>query len=453
MSKKKGGRWSVLLVTTASTSLVFLDNTIMPVALPTIEKVLHFTPVGAMWIVNVYLLALISLLLIGGRLVDIFGKRPLYFLGFALFGLGSAIGGLSYSTDWLIFSRAVQGMGGAIMLPATGALLMETFPLEERAKALGINTGISSLFLLLGPVLGGFFTDYLSWRVIFWVNLPILLFGFLMSYRILAPEKKGGGTFDFMGAIPLILSVICLVVALMQGAVWGWKSLPILLLFSSTLLLFLFYLRVSKKAQDPIIDFEIFKRPLFSPLTLCIFMTQLSLIVTIQWAIYFQEALQYSPIKTGLLILFATSPVLIMAPLGGILSQYVGPKIPMVLGCFSLIFSLVWMHFFSSDPVVSHLVPGLLAFGCGIPFIFSPAFATAMTHIPPSSLGVASSMITLFRQVGATLGIALMTAVFQSVHIATGSYSKAFSSTLFMSIGFALAALGITLFGLRKKDL
>ncbi len=445
-------KWSILLVTTASTALVFLDNTIMPVALPTIEKELHFTPVGAIWIVNVYLLALITLLLVGGRLVDLFGKRLLYFVGFALFGLGSFSGGFSPNTEWVILSRMLQGMGGAIMLPTTGALLMATFPLQERAKALGINTGISSLFLLLGPVLGGFLTNYLSWRYIFWVNIPILLFGFLMSYKILPKEKMSKGSFDFWGAIPLMLSIICLVVALMEGAVWGWDSPWIISLFALFPLFFGLYLFASTRALEPIIDFSIFKSHLFTPLTLCIFMTQLALIVTVQWAVYFQDELHYSPFRTGILILFATSPVLIMAPLGGILSQRVGPKMPMVAGFLLLIFSFTWIHLFSASPL-PQLIPGLLAFGCGIPLIFSPAFATAMTHIQPKHLGLAAGMITLFRQLAATIGIALMTAIFQSIYLATGSYPQAFSATLGLSGVFSLLGLFITLFGIKRKFL
>lgn len=444
-------KWSLLWVTTASTSVVFLDNTIMPVALPTIEKELHFSPVGAMWIVNVYLLSLISLLLIGGRLVDLFGKRPLYFLGFALFGAGSILGGVSATTFMLILGRMVQGMGGAVMLPATGALLMAAFPTEERAKALGINTGISSLFLLLGPLLGGIFTGYFTWRLIFWVNLPILLFGAVMSYRILPREKGEKGEFHLLGAIPLMLAVISFVVALMEGAERGWGSPLIVGLFLAAPLLFVLYMWLSRAKEEPIIDLKIFKQPLFTPMTAAIFMTQLSLIVTVQWAVYFQEALDYTPFKTGLLILFATSPVLIMAPLGGLWTQKVGPKIPMVTGFLFLISSLAWIHHFSATKALLPLVPGLLAFGIGIPLIFSPAFATAMTHISPRLLGAASGMITLTRQLGSTLGIALMTALFYSIYQTTSSYRAAFSSTLFLSIAFAAAGLLCTLFTVKKS--
>lgn len=445
-------KWQLLWVTTAGTSLVFLDNTIMPVALPTIERELHFSPVGAMWIVNVYLLTLISFLLIGGRLVDLFGKKLLYFLGFSVFGVGSFFGGFSNSTEFLIFNRMLQGMGGALMLPATGALLMQAFPVEERAKALGINTGISSLFLLLGPILGGIFTNYLSWRLIFWVNLPIILYGMVASYKILPSEKKGQGRFHLMGALPLMSSIIALVVALMEGASWGWRSYPILALFGASIFFFALYFFISKKEEEPILDFSIFKQPLFAPTTVCVFMAQMALIVTVEWAVYFQEELHFSAFMTGLIILCATSPVLLMAPLGGILTQYLGPKIPMVAGFLFLIFSLLWIYVFADVNVtVGQLLPGLITFGVGIPLIFSPAFATAMIHIEPKSLGVASSMITLTRQLGSTLGIALMTAVFHSVYLQSRSYHTAFGATLFVGVAFAVLGLIITFFGVRSK--
>lgn len=445
-------KWSLLWVTTAGTSLVFLDNTIMPVAIPTIERELHFSPIGAMWIVNIYLLSLISLLLIGGRLVDLLGKRFLYFLGFSIFGVGSLLGGFSGTTSTLIISRLFQGMGGALMLPATGALLMQAFPVEERAKALGINTGISSLFLLLGPILGGFFTNYISWRLIFWVNLPILLYGIAASMKILPSEKRSGGRFHFSGAFLLILSIISLVVALMEGASWGWRSYPIYFLFFSSGIFCALYFFISRNQSDPILDLSIFKQPLFTSTTLSIFMAQMALIVTVQWAVYFQETLHFSPFMTGLIILCATAPVLVMAPIGGIITQYLGPKIPMVTGYFFIIFSLLWIYAFAEVGVtLKQLMPGLVTFGVGIPLIFSPAFATALTYIEPSSLGVASSMITLTRQLGSTLGIAIMTALFQSVYLNSHSAHKAFGATLFLGISFAILGLLITFFGIRSN--
>lgn len=444
-------KWKVLLVTTAGTSLVFLDNTIMPIAIPTIAKEMQLSPVGGMWIVNSYLLALMALLFIGGKLVDLFGKRKLYLIGYSVFALSSLGGALSITEGMLIASRAIQGIGGALLLPATGALLLATFPLNQRARALGINTGISSLFLILGPVLGGFFTNYLSWRYIFLINLPVIFFGITMVYKLLPKEEGARGSFDVLGAFPLILSIISLVTALMQGSVWGWNSPALYMLYGACLVFFALFLLASRRNVEPVIDFSLFKNSLFYNSIFCIFITQLAVVVTVQWAVYFQEALLFTPFQTGLLILMAVSPVIVIAPLSGLIADILGARLPIILGFILLIFSFVWIHLYALPETTHLLYPGLIAFGCGIPLIYSPAFANAMIEVPAQHLGGASSVITMARQLAATLGIAVMTAIFQAVHFATSSYEKAFSAVLFLGISLSIIGLLYACFALKPK--
>ncbi len=217
-------KWWILLVTAAGTSLTFLDITIIPVALPTIQKQFGFSHASIVWVVNAYLLSLTSLLLVGGRLCDLLGKRTLFIWGFSVLGAGSVISAFSFSAGSLLFGRAVQGLAGAMIIPTTGALLIATFPLGERAKVLGINTAIGSIFLIMGPPIGGFLTQFLTWRSIFFMNLPLVAFGIIMTLLIVQPNKRKKERFHFGGAFILMAGIVFLVVGLMESNTWGWSS-------------------------------------------------------------------------------------------------------------------------------------------------------------------------------------------------------------------------------------
>ena len=344
----KHNKWWVLLVTMAATGLVFLDNTIMPVSLPTIQREMNLSGTGLVWVVNSYLLTLMTLMIIGGKLYDLFGMRNTYFVGLTIFGLGSIIGGLSYATWSLIAGRVIQGAGGALLIPTTGALFIELFPAGKRARAIGINTGLSSIFMMLGPVVGGFLTEYLSWRFIFWVNLPIVIFGLAMVYWLLSPGEKKKGSFHFTGAITLSLAIVLFVVALMEGERWHWSSPLTLSFFAASIALLFTFILTSRRNDHPLLDLSIFKQPLFFHANLAIFITQFLLMVNVLWAIYFQNELNFSPARTGVLIVLASLPVLIFAPIGGYLADRFGFRLPMSLGFISLVFSLLWLTIFPS---------------------------------------------------------------------------------------------------------
>lgn len=434
--------WWILFVTTSATALVFLDQSIMPVALAEIQRSLGFDELGLSWVVNTYLLTLMSLLLIGGRLSDLLGKKKIYLIGLSLFGAASILGALSYSKATLLLARAVQGAGAALTLPTTAALLIHTFPPHQRARAIGINVGISAIFLTLGPILGGVLTQYFSWRMIFWVNIPIVLFSMSMSLLLIKVERiVKNESFHFLGALLVLLSVCGFVIALMQGNEWGWSSWPIVLfLLASPCLAFLFVI-LSLKEPFPLIDFHVFKEPRFSGATLAIFLTQMMIAVTIFWSIYFQNQLGYSPIKTGLTIFAATLPVLIAAPLAGVLADRFGAKLPMTIGYSLVIFGLAWVALTALRKSVTLLVPGLAGFGLGIPMIFSPAIALALSHVPADKLGASSGITNAARQLAATIGLALMTACFQAINEKTHSPEAAFTAVSFLAAFFAISGM------------
>ncbi len=441
--------WKILLVTTSATSLIFLDNTIMPVALPTIQNEFALSGNELVWVVNSYLLALTALMLIGGRLYDLFGMRRIYYWGLSIFTLGSIGGGMSTGAWVLLLGRILQGIGGALIVPTTGAILIHVFDKKNRAKALGVNTGISSIFLILGPAIGGLLTQYANWRYIFWINLPVLLFGFIMTGILLPKGRKKEESFHFLGAVPLALTAIGLVVPLMEGQQWGWLSPLALGFFGGAVACFLLFIWSSRRTRYPIVDRIVFQKPFFIGSTLAIFLTQFLLMVTVFWAIYFQNVLKYSPIETGMIIMSATLPVAALAPLGGYLTDRYGAKWPMLAGFFLLSTSLVWFSYAAYDRNILRLIPGLLAFGCGIPMILSPAFVTALSHMPPEKLGAASSFTMTLRQFGSTLGVAALNAVYFSCQKNFGSYF-AYKTTSLISAAIALVGMAVTWITLRK---
>lgn len=443
---KKKSKWWILFITTSATSLVFLDNTIIPVALPTIQKSLGFSSVGLLWIVNTYLLVLASLMMVGGRLYDIIGKRRTYLWGLTLFGLGSLLGGIS-SVQWgLLLGRGIQGVGGALIVPTTGAILIESFPQGERGKAIGFNTGISSFFLLIGPAIGGLLTQYLNWRYIFFVNVPIVIYGFIMAHLYLPKEEMKKGSFHFVGAMFFTLSMVALVVGLMEGGEKGWSSLVPLSSFLLFILFFVTFLVSSKKSADPFIDMSLFKLKNYRAAILVIFFSQLVVMVSVLWAIYFQEQWKYTPTQTGLLILLATSPVIFMAPLSGYLTDRFGPKLPISIGFILLFLCLSWFGMNDSQgPSAYLLVPALLPFGCGIPLIMAASMTLALSSAQEKQLGQASSLTTTVRQVSATMGVALMTAFYQTAQVYFKSITLGFIAVCFLGAFFALVGLVITL--------
>lgn len=421
-------KWWIFFVTTSGTSLVFLDTTVVPVALPAIQKEFLFSPVELVWVVNAYLLSLTALLLAGGRLIDMFGKRSLFIWGLSIFGAGSILAALSH-TQWLLLTaRVIQGAAGALTIPTTGALLISTFPEGERARAIGINTGISAIFLILGPALGGFLTEYISWRSIFILNLPIVAFGITMAALILKPDGQKKESFHFSGAITMFIAVVTLVIGIMQGNTWGWTSPWTWGLIAVSPLFFTGFVLLSLRERHPIIDFHFFRNRFFTAANISMFITQSIVMVTVLWAIYFQQQLGYSPSETGLLIFVAAFPVFLMAPLGGYFADRCGPRLPLTLGFAILTFALVWLLFTAASKKILVMLPGLLGFGCSLPMIMSPTIALALSQAPPEKLGAASGIATATRQIASTTGIAVMTAVYYAVLRKSNSHAEAFSA-------------------------
>lgn len=406
MSRKKSP-WVSFLAIVPATAMAFLDQTILPVALPTIQKEFHATSTQLQWTVNAYILAISLFVLIFGKLSDRIGHKKGLLIGITGFITSSALCSLSQNIFMLIIARALQGMSSAFMFPSNSALFSQIFPPEKRGKAMGINVSIGSCFLLLGPLVGGYFTQVLSWHWIFWINIPIGLIGLFMISKLIPPTESKNVPIDYRGFSFFALSGASITLLFMQLNEWGIISFNTLLTaFIGSISLFLLIKR-EKKAPSPFLNLILFKNPLFFAINVSIFIVQFILMINVFRAIYFQTVLLFTPIETGVITSVTSIPGLFMAPIAGMLSDRFSPKLPITLGYISLIFSFIWLSIFST-PSLPILLIGMIPFGAGIPLIMTPSFTSVMSSVPKTKVGTAMGIALTSRMFAGTIGLALI---------------------------------------------
>ena len=400
-------KWKGLFALIPGLALVFLDQTILPVALPAIQRDLQTSGIALEWSVNIYLLFMAMLVLGAGKWSDRMGHRRALLSGMVLFVTASALCGFTSSIGWLIFARALQGAGAALIIPAQGALIASLFPPAERGRASGLNVSIGSLFLMLGPLIGGYLTEEFSWRWIFWVNLPIVAAGIPLILLLLPKSEPTKTHIDLPGFFFFAIAAAATVSFLMEGGRWGWLSMSSFCCGLVALISIALLFRRERSAAHPYLDLSLFKNSTYSAIALSISITQFILMVTIFWAIYFQTALQYSPSQAGLITFASCAPVLFVSYLGGFLSDKMGPRVPVGIGFSFLVVSCLLLGFFSA-PSYFWLVVFVTVFGVGIPLIYTPSYSSAMGAVPPTKRGLAFGMLATLRSLSATIGIALI---------------------------------------------
>ncbi len=423
---EKNQKWWVLVAMTTCVAMIFIDISVLPVALPTIQRTLGLSELGLQWIINGYTLALTVFLLAGGRLGDRYGYRKLFCFGIFTFALSSALCGLSQYEWWFVLSRILQGIGGAMLIPTSSAIIFSSFPPHQRGKAMGLYVSIGSIFLALGPFIGGIFTQYYSWRLVFWINLPIALVGYCLTLYAVPKFEGNLRKFDLFGFFTSLFGISSIVIGLMQARTWGWNSpwTISLVLFGLVLLILLY--KIDRRVEDPYIDFSLFKKKTFIGANLSIFCTQFILMITVFWAIYFQNVLGFSPAKAGTLSLISNLPIMVIAPMGGHLLDKYGPRLPLTIGFSVVITSLIWFVINVGSKNLGIIFSAIIPFGCGIPLIFTPSFTTAMAEIPKERRGLASGTCSMLRQLGASLGLATIGTLFLNVQgkYLLGSFQK-----------------------------
>lgn len=403
-------KWIKLSSLMPAVAMIFTDQSVLPVALPTIQKQLDASHTVLWWCINSYLLVSALLLLGGGKLGDRFGHRRSFLLGMMIFAFASALCGISPDAYWLIAARSLQGVGAALMIPSISVLIMTFFPQNERGKATGINVSFSSLFLIFAPLIGGYLTEKLSWHWIFWINLPLAALGVFLVLYFVPISPKGSHHFDILGFISFIICFTSLVVLIMQGSEWGWTSPISIGLLSLFLIALVSLYKREKRSKHPLIDLSLFRHPIYKAVNISIFSIQFVLMITIYRAVFFQNALGWSPIESGVISSITSLPVLFMSPLGGWLADRSGPKVPIAIGFILIIYSFFWLAFFIEDSL-GYILFGLFAFGVGLPLIFTPSYSSAMGTIPAKKAGIAFGILATVRALAATLGVAIVSSI------------------------------------------
>ncbi|MCB1082994.1 MAG: MFS transporter [Simkania sp.] len=405
----------ILLAMISSTSLIFLNATLFPVALPTIQKELGVSLSGLQWIINAYLLATAVFVIAGGRLADLFGARKIFCFGVAIYSLASVMGAMAQTGWWLIFSRAIQGTGGAFMSPAGMSLLIHSFPENQRGKAIGTIVAVGSLFLSLGPFIGGAFTQYLSWRWAFGINPPIAIFGIFMMMKAVPKSEKQNESFDFLGFFTMSLAITSLTIALMEGRKWGWESWQTIFFILLAITFFLAVRGLERFAKYPFFKFSLFRSRTFLGGCLLVVCSQFILMITVFWPLYFQKIIYDSPMVAGLITAIGTIPLMLFAPISGSLADRKGARLPLTIGFSLLCLCFLWFASFLHFHNVALLFPALFAFGAGISFVMTPASSATLSAVPKSKTGVATGMYNTLRFTGATIGVAVLGATMVNV--------------------------------------
>lgn len=406
-------RWWVLLAMTGSLSMIMIDTTIIAVALPSIQIDLDMDENLLEWVVIAYVLVLASLMALGGHLGDLIGKPRAFIIGAIGFGIASLLCGLAWNGPSLVAFRILQGIAAIIMQPASSALVIGSFSPGERGKAMGVYAGIPILFLTIGPVIGGFITEYASWRYCFFINVPVAV-GVALAAAIVKPHdvRRVIQRFDWLGVLLLGTGLPALILGIEQSSVWGWQSpLTIGLLIAGVVLLVLFVL-VELRTNDPIVHLHLFKDHAFLGDALMLMLVQAAITgIMIFVGIYLQVVLGFSPGQAGAALMPLLIPVLFMVYFAGRTYDRVGTRIPATFGSVVLTIGLAILALGTGAQSYPTMAIGMLGIGLGVPFIQVPSNTDGMSRVEAERRGMASGVLQTFRQFGAASGLAIMAAV------------------------------------------
>ncbi|MCW3014549.1 MAG: transporter, partial [Solirubrobacterales bacterium] len=411
-------RWWTLGAMCFALFMIMLDNTVVKDALPTIQHDLRSSVSGLEWTVNAYTLSFAVLLVTGGRLGDIFGRRRMFLFGVIVFALSSAMIGFAQSTGWLVGWRAVQGVGAAFMMPATLSIISNAFPPHERGKAIGTWAGVSALALAIGPVLGGFLVEHVSWQSIFFLNLPVAAAAVAVTLFAAheSRDESAPRTVDYAGVLTISLGLTALVLALVEGNAWGWGSGRTLGLLVASVVLLAVFIVAERRVAYPMVDFTFFRSRAFVGANLVAFIVSFAMLATFFFiALYMQNVRGYSPLEAGVRFLPMTVIIIIAGPVAGRLSDRIGPRPLITAGLLLTGISLFWQGHLSVDTPYSTLLGAFVVMGAGMGLVMSPMSTAAMNAVEPAKAGVASGTLSMSRMVGGTFGVAAMGALISSL--------------------------------------
>ena len=394
--------------------MAMLDNTVVNVALPSIQ--LHFGSgvSGLQWIIDAYTLVFAAFMLTGGTLGDLYGRKRLFLIGLTVFTAGSLIAGLAPSLNALIAGRAIQGLGAAALLPGTLSILTQAFPdPKERAQAIGIWAGVSGMALAAGPIVGGALVDSLGWQSVFFLNIPIGIAAFIVARRVVRESRNPEGRhLDLAGQALAIVGLGTLTYALIEANHYGWTSALILGLFATAAISTGLFIWVELRSSSPMLDLNFFRNRTFAAAATVAGLVSFGMFgVFFFLTLFLQNVQGYSAFQMGLRSLPMTGAIIFTAPIAGNLAGRIGPRIPMTVGLAIVGVGMLLMERITPGMPYSALWWNLLMMGIGMGLVMTPMTAAVMNAVPRRRAGMASATSNASREVGGVFGIALLGAI------------------------------------------
>jgi EmrB/QacA subfamily drug resistance transporter len=410
-------KWWTLAAVSFGLFMIMLDNTIVNVALPSIQSSLDLKISELEWVVTGYALTFGALMLTGGKLADLFGRRAIFVVGLAIFTLSSLGCGLAGSASVLIAMRVVQGVGAALMNPSTLSIITVTFPPRQRGTAIGIWAGVSALALAIGPLVGGLITQHINWNWIFFINVPIGAIGIVAAYAFIDESRDTSREQrpDVPGLVSSAVGLFALSYALIEANTYGWTSGRIVAAFGIAAASLVAFVLLELHQRLPMLELALFRNRGFAGANTVMLLVGLAMFgVFFYVSLYVQQVLGYSPVQAGAAFLPWTVLIILLAPQAGRLSDRIGPRPLVATGMVVLAGSLFLFSRMGVHETFWSLLPAMLLGGVGMSAAMAPTTAAAMSSVRPEKAGVGSAVLNSMRQVGGSLGIALMGAIVAS---------------------------------------
>jgi EmrB/QacA subfamily drug resistance transporter len=458
-------KWYSLALLCTVQFMVVLDIAIVNVALPSIKNDLGFSQEDLQWVISAYALLFGGFLLLGGRAADLLGRRRVFLVGIVVFSLASLLSGLAWSDGALIGSRALQGLGAAIISPAALSILTTTFAEgSERNTALGAWGGVGAFGAVAGVLLGGVFTDLLSWEWIFFINVPVGAVAFALTPRLLAESRDATArSYDAPGAVLVTGGLVVLVYAITQANSYGWGSAETIGFFAAGVALLAGFIGWETRARDPLMPLGIFRLRTLAGANVAGFVLGTSLFgMFLMLTLYMQQVLGYSPMRTGVSYLAVAGTAIIWSGVASQLVTRIGVKPVLVAGQGFMMAGL--LYFTQVDVGGSYLgdlLPGFLLIAVGMGFSFVPISIAALAGVRPSEAGLASGLFNTSQQIGGALGIAALSALATSTtesatRDGTGlpsALTDGFQAAFVAGAAVAFVGVLVALFVVRGRDL
>jgi EmrB/QacA subfamily drug resistance transporter len=445
-----------------ATFMTYLDNNVTNVAIPTIQRSLHLSLAGLEWVVSSYILVFAGLLLAGGRLADLFGRRRLFLAGLAIFTLASLGAGLAGSGAVLITARLVQGLGAAMVVPTTLAIIMATFKdARERTTAIGAWTAIGAMALAFGPLIGGYISQHLHWGWIFFINVPVGIAAFAIALLSVAESRDTSVVrrLDIPGLISSAIALFALTYALIEGHDKGWTSAVIIGAFAIAAAAGAAFAVIESRTTHPMVEMRLFRSRVFAGGTVTMMLWAFGIFgIYFFTSIYLQSILGFSPTKAGLAFVPMALCMALFAGLAGPVSRVLRPGQTVAAGMAVMAVGLFAFSRLGAGVTFTSLLPGFLIFGAGAGLMNVPLTNAVLHSMPAERAGVASALLNASREVAGLLGITIIGAVLRSRQgsaLAHGAhpgaaYLDGYHAGLFVTVALIAAGAVVSYLALRR---